>query len=215
MSAENPEIDQKWFWIGGAGAVIVGLLAVLFLLGQGDSNGKPAEQARNPSLEVLAAAAQGTVENFLVTDPPKELTDVSFFDGEGQEKRLSDWKGRLVLLNLWATWCAPCREEMPALDRLQAALGDEHFEVVALSVDSRDTDLPKAFYEEIGISSLSFYHDPTARAGSRLAAFGMPTTLLIGPDGRELGRLAGPAEWDHPEAQNLIQQARKSFMSAK
>ena len=103
------------------------------------------------------------------------------------------------MLNLWATWCPPCREEMPALDRLQAQLGGKDFEVLALSIDQNGTDKVRGFFDEIGIKSLQIHIDPSARAGFTLAVPGFPTTLLIDRSGREIGRHTGIAKWDSPE----------------
>jgi thiol-disulfide isomerase/thioredoxin len=134
--------------------------------------------------------------------PP--LAEVKFLDGKGNPRTLADWRGKIVLLNLWATWCAPCRKEMPALDRLNRELGGTAFEVVALGVDRTGLDGAKKFLDSINVNGLGLYADPTAKAGSELRAIGMPTTILIGKDGREIGRLVGPAEWDSPDAKRLI-----------
>jgi thiol-disulfide isomerase/thioredoxin len=116
-----------------------------------------------------------------------------------------------VLLNLWATWCVPCRKEMPALDALQRRLGGPGFEVVAVNIDTRDPDKPKAFLKEVGVDQLAYYADPDAKTFQDLKAighaFGMPTTLLVDPHGCELGTIAGPAEWASDDAVKLIQAA--------
>ena len=116
-----------------------------------------------------------------------------------------------MLLNLWATWCVPCRKEMPALDALQQRLGGPDFEVVAVNIDTRDPDKPKAFLKELGIRKLAYYADPTAKTFQDLKAigraFGMPTTLLVDPQGCEIGTIAGPAEWASDDAVKLIQAA--------
>jgi len=135
---------------------------------------------------------------------PRALQNFAFVDGKGAPKALSDFRGKTVLLNVWATWCPPCREEMPSLDRLQKALGGPGFEVVALSIDAGGVQVVERFYKEIGIASLAIYVDSTMRAASQLATPGVPTTLLIDREGRELGRHAGPATWDDPEVVRLI-----------
>ena len=116
-----------------------------------------------------------------------------------------------MLLNLWATWCVPCRKEMPALDALQTRLGGDKFEVVAVNIDTRNLDKPKAWLQEVGIRQLGYYADPSAKVFQDLKAvgkaFGMPTTLLIDPQGCELGTLAGPAEWASEDAVKLIEAA--------
>lgn len=130
---------------------------------------------------------------------PRPLPDLRFEDANGKARSLADFRGKLVLLNIWATWCPPCREEMPSLDRLQAQLGGPAFEVLALSIDQKGTDQVRKFFAEIDIRSLQIYIDPTAKAGFTLAAPGVPTTLLIDSAGREIGRHTGIAKWDAPD----------------
>lgn len=152
----------------------------------------------------LGAYAKGEMATFVAKDAPQALPAFTINDGAGEAKTIAGWKGRVVLMNLWATWCAPCREEMPSLDRLQAELGGNDFEVVAVSVDKSEADKPRKFLESLGVKNLKFYHDPTAKLGTTLNAFGMPTTLLIDREGREVGRLVGPAEWDSQDAIKLL-----------
>jgi len=118
--------------------------------------------------------------------------------------KLANFHGKVVLLNLWATWCGPCREEMPTLDRLQAKLGGPDFEVVALSIDQEGVAVVKDFYEELGLKALSIFVDESMTAPVALKALGVPTTLLISREGQEIGRHTGPAEWDSPEVKALI-----------
>ena len=144
---------------------------------------------------------------FLARPKPLDLGEVSFVDGEGATKSLSDWQGKVVLLNIWATWCVPCREEMATLDKLEAALGGKHFQVVAVNIDRGGADKPKSFLAETGATHLSLYTDPSGKLFSKLKAVGMPTTLLIDREGHEIGRLVGPANWDSPDALALIKAA--------
>lgn len=130
---------------------------------------------------------------------PQAVADLRFQDADGKARSLSDFRGKIVLLNLWATWCAPCRKEMPALDRLQQTLGGPDFQVVALSIDSGGAAVVRQFYDEIGIRALGIYVDPTMEATNKLHALGVPTTLLLDRQGRERWRKTGPAEWDSPE----------------
>ena len=130
---------------------------------------------------------------------PKAIPELQFEDGEGRAHTLADFKGRLVLLNLWATWRAPCREEMPALDRLQATLGGPRFQVLALSVDQQGLQITRKFFADVGVKSLALYVDRSAQATFKLGAVGLPSTLLIDPSGREIARHVGPAQWDSPE----------------
>jgi thiol-disulfide isomerase/thioredoxin len=141
---------------------------------------------------------------FVFRKEPEPLPEFSFQDGTGRERTLADWRGKVVLLNLWATWCAPCRKEMPALDRLQAELGSDRFEVVAVSVDRTGLVGARKFLEETKAARLGLYADPSARLAATLRAIGLPATLLIDAEGREIGRLLGPAEWDSEDAKRLI-----------
>lgn len=128
---------------------------------------------------------------------PQGLPDIDFTDGDGRPTRLSDFRGKVILLNLWATWCPPCRKEMPSLDRLQAILGGPDFEVIALSVD-RGLPVIKTFYLQTAVTQLRIYVDQSEQAMPSLAVTAIPTTLLIDRHGREVGRKIGPAEWDSP-----------------
>ncbi|WEX79000.1 redoxin family protein [Sinorhizobium numidicum] len=144
-------------------------------------------------------ALESPPKSFVLNDAPKPVPEVQFTDGEGRPRTLADFRGKIVLLNVWATWCLPCRKEMPTLDRLDAALGGHDFEVVALSIDRQGAEAVKTFYAEVGVQRLAVYVDTSGQALSALAALGLPTTILIDAEGRELGRLMGPAEWDAPD----------------
>jgi thiol-disulfide isomerase/thioredoxin len=157
---------------------------------------------------VMTLAAPGTATGtaaaeppagFALHDSPQPVPEIRFEDGQGKTLSLADFRGKVVLLNIWATWCAPCRREMPTLERLQAELGGPDFEVVALSIDRKGLPVVKEFYEELGLRELGMYVDASGKAPRELRALGVPTTLLIDRDGNEVGRLAGPAEWDSPE----------------
>ncbi|MBI1774441.1 MAG: TlpA family protein disulfide reductase [Proteobacteria bacterium] len=138
---------------------------------------------------------------------PQPVPAIRFTDGEGHGLGLEDFRGKVVLLNLWATWCVPCRQEMPTLDRLQTKLGGPDFEVVALSIDRAGMDPVRRFYAEIGIVKLALYLDSSGKAARDLGVYGLPTSLLIGRDGTELGRLIGQSEWDSAEIVALIARA--------
>jgi thiol-disulfide isomerase/thioredoxin len=141
---------------------------------------------------------------FVFRKEPEALPEFKFQDAEGRERTLADWRGKVVLLNLWATWCLPCRKEMPSLDRLQKELGSDRFEVVALSVDRKGLAASKKFLDETKVERLALHVDATARANSDLRVVGLPATILIDAQGREIGRLLGPAEWDSEDAKRLI-----------
>ncbi len=150
------------------------------------------------------AAAQEAVKNFVMHGAPKAVGVISFQDDRGQTRSLADFKGKVVLLNIWATWCGPCRLEMPALDRLQATLGGPDFEVVPISIDRGGMETVRKFYSEIGLRILAKYIDASGQALRTLGAVGLPTTLLIDRAGREIGRIIGPAEWDTPEIAEFL-----------
>jgi len=190
------------------------IAAVLYgMVPMGGKSGDDAPTADYAGID-LKPYAMGAVENFVPAAEPLDLQEITFTDGDGAPLTLDDFTGRVVLLNLWATWCAPCREEMPDLDALEAELGGDGFLVLALSLDRGGIDKPRDFLEEIEIENLALYHDETGRMGMRLGAFGLPTTLLIGPDGRSLGRLVGPAHWDEPEAVALVRAAMVATLPA-
>ena len=152
------------------------------------------------------ARAPAVAERTLFSEPaaPKPLPEIRFRDEAGRTLTLADFKGRVILLNIWATWCTPCREEMPALDRLQAKLGGPGFEVVALSIDTEGAAAVRRFFSEVGVRALKLYNDPSAEAANRLGTLGVPTTLLVDRGGREIGRRLGPAQWDGAAAVDYI-----------
>lgn len=197
---------------GGVAGAAVGLAAV-YGIGLWTRNHAVAAECR-PAVETarrVAPLARGEVAAVTVNPRPQRLPALAFTDASGAPKTLADWRGRTVLLNLWATWCVPCRKEMPALDELQARLGGPAFEVVAVNIDTRDPEKPKAWLKEVKIDRLAYYADPSAKVFQDLKvagkAIGMPTTLLIDPAGCEIGTLAGPAEWASEDAIRLISAA--------
>jgi len=152
-------------------------------------------------LLTIASSAFAETPPFMeLHETPQTLADIEFHDELEGSLSLKDWRGKIVLLNVWATWCGPCREEMPTLDRLQEKLGGDQFDVLALSIDRDGIGIVRDFYDEIGLQHLQIRIDPTTKASRAMKVFGLPTTLLIGPDGKELGRKIGPAEWDAPNA---------------
>jgi thiol-disulfide isomerase/thioredoxin len=161
--------------------------------------------------ERLSPLARGEVAAFVAAAAPVPVPDLAFTGPDGNTRTLADFRGRTVLLNLWATWCAPCRQEMPALDHLQASLGGDAFEVVAVNIDTRNLDRPKAWLQEAGVRNLPWYGDAQANVFQVLKrhgkAIGLPTTLVIDPNGCELGVLAGPAAWDSADALRLVRAA--------
>jgi len=182
----------------------------------GSGNEPDAENISNstpPFNQVLKPLAKGSMAAMRILDKPLDLNKIAFSDNNGNSVTIADWNGRSVLLNLWATWCPPCRHEMPFLEDLQAKLGGEKFEVVTVSIDLKSPTKPKAFFAEIGLKALKFYWDGTGKIFTDLKmenlAFGMPTTVMIDENGMALGVLNGPATWNSDEAIALVQQALK------
>jgi thiol-disulfide isomerase/thioredoxin len=167
---------------------------------------KGSEEATPDVVEKASAMAA-----FIKHPTPKDIAAFSFADGIGNPKDLSNWKGKVVVLNLWATWCAPCRKEMPELSKLQKLLGSADFEVVALSEDLKGAAASAAFLKEQGTDNLALYVDPKATALAALQSAGLPTTVLIDRNGKEVGRLLGPADWASEDAQKLV----KAVIDAK
>ncbi len=198
-------------------AALAGFAAVYVTLGRPDNASPPAAKPSPsqaapqpaPSGPGTNALSRGEMAAFVFRKEAEPLPAFKFQDADGKERTLADWKGKVVLLNLWATWCLPCRKEMPALDRLQAAEGSAKFEVLAISVDRKGLDASKKFLDETGVKNLGLYVDTSGRLNSDLKAIGLPATILIDTEGREIGRLLGPAEWDSEDAVRLIRFATK------
>ena len=144
---------------------------------------------------------------------PLRLPDLAFEDADGNQKKLSDWRGRTVLVNLWATWCVPCRKEMPALENLQTKLGGPKFEVVAINIDTRDSEKWKNFLKDAHLTRIGNFNDQKAKVFQDLKsigrALGMPTSVLVDGQGCEIATIAGPAEWASDDALKLIKAAVK------
>ncbi|SHN78536.1 thiol:disulfide interchange protein TlpA [Bradyrhizobium erythrophlei] len=159
----------------------------------------------------ISPLAHGEVAALTMATAPLRLPDLTFDDADGKPKKLSDWRGKTVLVNLWATWCVPCRKEMPALDRLQTRLGGKDFEVVAINIDTRDPEKPKNFLKDAKLTRLGYFNDEKAKVFQDLKAIdralGMPTSVLIDGQGCEIATIAGPAEWDSEDAIKLINAA--------
>src|ERR1700749_4048154 len=200
------------------GAVLIG--AVIGYVGVYGIGGLGRNTAGDPTCrpavalsEKLAPLAQGEVAGLTMASTPLKLPDLAFDDANGQPKKLSDWRGKTVLVNLWATWCVPCRREMPALDALQTKLGGPDFEVVAVNIDTRDPEKPKNFLKDDNLTRLSYFTDQKAKVFQDLKsvgrALGMPTSVLVDGQGCEIATIAGPAEWASDDAVKLISAALK------
>jgi len=193
----------------------VAALAILIVLagvyGIAHRRSNPADAACQAAVNTakrIAPLVRGEVAAFTPAHTPLRVPDLAFKDAKGRDVALADWRGRTVLLNLWATWCVPCRREMPALDALQALLGGADFQVVAVNIDTRDPQKPLAFLKDVGITHLTYFSDPSARVFEDLKtagkAFGMPTTIILDSSGCEIGNMAGPAEWASDDGVRLV-----------
>jgi thiol-disulfide isomerase/thioredoxin len=215
MTEGSPSLARRRIGLivmGGLAGVAVGWAGVYGITTLGSNAG--GDKVCRPAVALaskIAPLARGEVAAVTVAKTPLRVPALAFQDAGGKPLNLENWRGRTVLVNLWATWCVPCRKEMPALDALQQRLGGPKFEVVAVNIDTRDPDKPKAFLNEIGVKTLAYYADPNAKVFQDLKsigrAFGMPTTLLIDPNGCEIGTIAGPAEWASDDAVKLIEAA--------
>jgi thiol-disulfide isomerase/thioredoxin len=195
------------------GTVVIGaLIGLAGVYGIGGLNrtttGDPACRGAVDLARKLTPLARGEVAALTMATTPLRLPDLAFENAEGKPKKLSDWRGRTVLVNLWATWCVPCRREMPALDRLQTKLGGPNFQVVAINIDTRDPEKPKNFLKEANLTGLRYFSDQNAKVFQDLKAIGralgMPTSVLVDPQGCEIATIAGPAEWASEDAIKLV-----------
>lgn len=210
--AEQTQIRRNWpRW---AGLAVIAVVAVaIYVSIDAQSNTADAACAAAPArAEALDDYAVGQMAAFRVVSDAMSMAEVAFETPEGEGLTLADFSGRLVLLNLWATWCGPCREEMPALEYLNANLGSDAFQVLPVSLDTTDTpEGPQAFYEEIGLTGLGLYVDPSARLLSELRSLGitpgLPTSILLDEEGCIIGVLQGPANWGAQDAFALIEAA--------
>jgi thiol-disulfide isomerase/thioredoxin len=201
--------------IGGV-LIGAGIGFAILTYGIGGLNRQAGDAACRPAFELarkIAPLAHGEVAALTMATAPLRLPDLAFDDANGQPRKLSDWRGRMVLVNLWATWCVPCRKEMPALDELQAKLGGADFEVVAINIDTRDPEKPKNFLKDGNLTRLGYFSDPKAKVFQDLKAvgraLGMPTSVLVDRQGCEIATIAGPAEWASDDAVKLIKAAMK------
>jgi thiol-disulfide isomerase/thioredoxin len=192
-----------------AAVVILAVLAGVYGMERLRSN--PGDAACQPAVETAARIAplvHGEVAALRVAHTAFRVPDLAFKDADGHGRTLADWRGRTVLLNLWATWCVPCRKEMPALDALESDLGGPNFEVVTINIDTRDPEKPLKFLKDVRIKKLAYYSDESAKVFQDLKmagkAFGMPTTLLVDRSGCEIGNMAGPAEWASDDGVKLV-----------
>jgi thiol-disulfide isomerase/thioredoxin len=193
-------LNRNLLFLGVALAIVTVAAVVVYSLFAAD---EPAPSAPTAG----TGAALGAVGQFVALDTPVAAPALKFTDEKGKSLTLADFRGKVVVLNLWATWCTPCLAEMPMLDRLQKQLGEEGVIVIALSLDRGGKDVVSTFYSQAGIRHLGIFLDPSMRSISDARTSGLPTTLLINADGMELGRVTGPMEWDAQAAIDLVRKA--------
>jgi thiol-disulfide isomerase/thioredoxin len=206
--ADGPEAPRLTLWqrlpvgLFLTIALVVGAVAFVNVFHHPLAGG-PAVVPSVPASADFASHATGEVAAFSPSATRTPLPNISFTDEAGRTRSLADWRGKVVLLNLWATWCVPCRAEIPSLDALEASLGGKDFDVLAISTDLGAPEKPRKFLDQAQARSLKLYLD---RSGSSKAigVIGLPTTLLIDREGREIGRLVGPAQWSSADAKALI-----------
>ncbi|MBU6155557.1 MAG: TlpA family protein disulfide reductase [Alphaproteobacteria bacterium] len=187
------QLNRRHLFIAAALAIVTLLAVVVY--------------TRMPAGEGERPEGFGDTSAFKPATEARPVPALAFTDAAGKSLTLADFRGKVVVLNLWATWCTPCVAEMPMLDRLQKELGDEGVVVLALSIDRGGSKAVQEFFERTGVRHLGVYVDPSMRSTTDLRAPGLPTTLLIDPEGTELGRVIGPMEWDSPEAKELVRTA--------
>ncbi|MEL6436938.1 MAG: TlpA disulfide reductase family protein, partial [Pseudomonadota bacterium] len=201
--------------IARTGGVTAALgLTALGVYGCSGGSGNGAGQS-DAALDAIKKAVeptiQGDVAAMAIRNPSEDIGALSFNNGDGTAITMAETGAKVRLVNLWATWCAPCREEMPYLEQMQADRGGDAFEVVAISVDGGGPEKPRNFYTEIGLETLPFYHDPTIGVFTELKetglAFGLPVTLLIDPKNRVIANMNGPAQWASPDAFAMVDAA--------
>jgi len=161
--------------------------------------------AAAPDPDALRAAREGEMRKLVVLDTPRGPYDAAFTGEDGAERHLSDDGGKVLLVNFWAVWCGPCREEMPTLNRLQKEMGGEDFAVVTIALGHNSPAGMKKFFAENGIDALPLHSDPRMNLGRQAGVLGLPVTLILDRDGREIGRLTGGADWSGPEARRIIE----------
>jgi len=183
-----------------ASATATAVLLLALGLEYGSQIPNVGKAVREPSsTEGSGSAVPTNPVAFSVFEQPRPVPEIRFQDDQGRDLTLANFRGRVVLLNLWATWCAPCRDEMPTLDRLQSRLGGKDFQVIALSIDRKGIEAVKDCYREVGVEKLAIYLDPSGKGTRDLAVPGVPTTLLINREGGEIARKLGEAQWNSPE----------------
>ncbi len=214
MTDDTKSFGKTGKMIAGVAVLLAGAYAV-YAISDSKSNIQDGEKTAVVETGGIGAAPEGitkalstgSLRAFLVHKMRKDMPNLVFKSGHGEDLTLDKWKGRVVLLNLWATWCGPCRKEMPHLAELQEKYGGDDFEVVALSVDRKGAEASARFLVEAKSTALNLYVDKTSKVLGQVRAIGLPVTMLIDRKGKEIGRLLGPAAWNGSDAVRLIKTA--------
>ena len=155
--------------------------------------------------DAAAALREGDMKKLTFHDEPKPAGTSEIETFEGEAASLADYGGKWALVNFWATWCAPCREEMPMLSDLQAELGGDDFEVVTIATGRNPKPAIQSFFDEIGVDNLPMLRDPKSGLGREMAVLGLPITVILNPEGQEVARLQGDADWSSDSATAVIE----------
>lgn len=164
----------------------------------------PDDEETSPEVTELSSLQTGQMSKLVLHDTPFTPMSSTFADGEGEVMTVTDLSGKVVVMNFWATWCAPCRAEMPSIDRLAGELNGDDIHVMAVSTDRGDITRIKKFFDEIEIEHLGIYRDKKSELAREAGAFGLPMTIILDREGREIARLLGEAEWDSTEAKAIV-----------
>ena len=194
-----------------AASIISALLYGALLLGASPA----AADLSADQIADLKAARTGDMQKMVFHETPRPRLERAFEDERGASHSVTDFEGKIVVFNFWATWCPPCRKEMPSLDRLRAERAGPGFEVVALAMDRASVGKIKDFYFSIGAENLKIYREPTLRIGTEAGVLGMPITLILDREGREIARLQGEADWAGPDALAMLDRIEAALAAAE
>ena len=161
--------------------------------------------AQETDIETIKALRAGDMRLVNIHAEPKKIIEANILDVEGNEIDLSAYLGKTVLLNFWATWCAPCRAEMPSLDALNRELGGDQFAVVTIATGRNPVPMVQQFFKETNINTLPILRDPTMGFARQSGVLGLPVTLILNPQGHEIARMQGEADWNSTDAKKLLQ----------